>query len=165
MRQCDCVARRMLPRLHGYVISAHDCFRGSSQLLTSYGNQESSLGAGLLDGRSHKPIDKLFHDHLAGECLRDFDDRREIELFDRRLDGARCTRRALVLPQPWMELFELPHLSVSSPLEVATPGISEVEMRDLLEAARRVKTRGQLIGERLVVKKAVGPCRADGLFI
>ena len=35
----------------------------------------------------------------------------------------------------------------------------------MLEATRRVETRGELIGERLVVNKAVCLCRADGLFV
>ena len=38
-------------------------------------------------------------------------------------------------------------------------------MRDLLEAARRVEARGELVGERLVVDEAVGVGRADGLFV
>src|SRR3954451_850591 len=38
-------------------------------------------------------------------------------------------------------------------------------MRDLLEAARGVKARGQLVSERLVVDKAVCLCRKDGLFV
>ena len=38
-------------------------------------------------------------------------------------------------------------------------------MRDLLEAARRVEARGQFVGERLVVDKAVCAGRADGLFV
>src|SRR5215469_6530781 len=111
----------MLPHLQGYVISEHGCLRGSSRLLTSYCNQEGSLGAGLLDGCSHKPVDKLFHDHLARECLRDFDHGREIELFDRCLDRTGWTWRALVLPQPWMEVIELPHLSLGTPPEITLP--------------------------------------------
>ena len=38
-------------------------------------------------------------------------------------------------------------------------------MRDLLETARRVEARGELVGERLVVDKAVCARRADGLFV
>ena len=38
-------------------------------------------------------------------------------------------------------------------------------MRDLLEAARRVEARGEFVGERLIVDKAVGARRADGLFV
>ena len=38
-------------------------------------------------------------------------------------------------------------------------------MRDLLEATRRVEARGQFVGERLIVDKAVCVCRADGLFV
>ena len=73
----------------------------------------------MLDGRAHEPVDELLEHHLARECLRDFDHGREIELFDRRFDRARWTRRALVLPQPRMELIELPHLSVGSPSKIA----------------------------------------------
>src|SRR6516225_9463221 len=155
----------MLPHLHGYVIATHDCLRGRSRLLALYGNQEGSLGAGLRDGRSHKPVNELFHDHLAREGLRDFDHSRKIELFDRCLDRACWTGRVLALPQPRMELLELPHLSVGSPSEIALPRVSQVEMRDLLEAAGRVKARGQLVGERLVMDKAVCARRRDGVLI
>ncbi len=38
-------------------------------------------------------------------------------------------------------------------------------MGDLLEAARRVEAGGELIGERLIVDKAVDARRADGLLV
>ena len=38
-------------------------------------------------------------------------------------------------------------------------------MRDLLETACRVEARGELVGERLIVDKAVCARRADGLFV
>src|SRR5262245_28496220 len=64
-----------------------------------------------------------------------------------------------------MELIELPYLSVGSPSKIALPCVSQIKMRDLLEAPRRVKTRGQLVGERHVVDKPVVSRRADGSFI
>src|SRR5262249_51548156 len=105
----------MLPHLHGYVISAHGCLRGSSQLLTLYGNQEASLGAGMLDGRAHKPVEKFSHTDRARERLGNSDPRGEIELFARCFDRACRPGRARVPPQPRMELLELPHLAVGSP--------------------------------------------------
>src|SRR5215510_5961014 len=123
----------MLPHLNGYFISAHGCLRGSSQFLAAYGNQDGSLGAGVLYGCSHEPVDKLFHDHLAGERLRELDHRPEIELFDRSLDRTCRSRRTLVLPQPRLELVELPYLSIGSPSKIALPRISQIEMRDLVE--------------------------------
>jgi hypothetical protein len=39
------------------------------------------------------------------------------------------------------------------------------ETRDFIEATRRVEARGDLIGEGLIVKQVISPCRADGLFI
>src|SRR5215470_13452923 len=98
----------MFPHPHGYFNSVHGGLRGSTQLLTSYGNQEGPLGAGLLNGRSHKPVDKLLRDNLAGECLRDLDYRREIELFDRCFDRAHWSGRALIMPEARMQLIELP---------------------------------------------------------
>src|SRR5215831_19717857 len=64
-----------------------------------------------------------------------------------------------------MELIELPHLCIGSPSEVTPSCVSQVDMRDFLEAARRVKAGSQLIGERFVVDKVVVSRRADGLFI
>src|SRR5580692_11509791 len=65
----------------------------------------------------------------------------------------------------WMMLFELPHLSISSPTEIAVARVPQIDMRKLFEATRRVEARGQFVGERLVVDKAVGAGRADGLFV
>src|SRR5262249_6699549 len=89
----------------------------------------------------------------------------EIEMFDLCFDCPCWTWRALALPQPWMEPIELPYLSVGSPSQIAPSCASQVEMRDLLEAAGRVKAGSQLVGECLVVDKAVGAGRADGLFV
>src|SRR5262249_19732364 len=64
-----------------------------------------------------------------------------------------------------MELIELPHLSVGAPSQIAPPCVSQVEMGDLLEAARRIQAGGQLVGECLVVDKAVCACRPDGALV
>ena len=45
------------------------------------------------------------------------------------------------------------------------PGVSHVRMGDRFKTARRVEARGQLVGERLIVDKAVCAGRADGLFV
>src|SRR5262249_9448860 len=77
----------------------------------------------------------------------------------------RWPRRPLVLPQPRMQLIELPPLSVGAPSQIAAPRVSQVEMRDLIEATRRVKAGSQLVGERLVVDKAASACRRDGALV
>jgi len=51
------------------------------------------------------------------------------------------------------------------PSVIAAPGVSQIEMRDLLKPMRGVEARGKLIGERLVVDKAVCAGRANGLFV
>src|SRR6516225_6699883 len=64
-----------------------------------------------------------------------------------------------------MKLIELPHLSVGTPSQIAPPRLSQVKMRNLLEAARRVKAGSQLVGEGFVVDKAVSACRHDGALV
>src|SRR6516162_7000369 len=114
--------------MHRYMLAIGESFRFYLQRFFPRNDQETSLGAGVLDGRAQEPVDQLFQNHLTGNSLRHFDYGREVELFDRRLDRARWTRRALVLPQPRMELIELPNLSVGSPSEIALPCLSQVEM-------------------------------------
>src|SRR6516164_3056128 len=100
--------------MHGYALSTGGRFRFYLQLIASRDNQETSLSAGVLDSRAQEPVNEFFENHLARKCLRGFNHCREIELFDRRFDRASRTRRTLVLPQPRMELIELPHLSICS---------------------------------------------------
>src|SRR5262249_28553371 len=152
-------------QMHGYVLSTGDRIRLYLQLITSRDNQKTSFGAGVLKGCTHQFVDELFQNHFAGERLRDFDHRCEIEMFDRCLDRTRWTGHAVVLPQPRIQLVELPHLSVGSPSEITTPCVCQVEMCDFLEAARRVKAGSQLIGERLVVDEAVCLGRLDRPFV
>ena len=86
-------------------------------------------------------------------------------MFDRCFDGARWTRRALLLPQPRMELIELPHLAVGAPTQIAGPGLAQISVCDRLETARGVEASRQLVGERLIVDKAVRACRHDGALV
>src|SRR5262249_11568587 len=151
--------------MHRYMLATGERFRFYLQRFSSRNDQETSLGAGVLDGRAQEPVDEFFENHLARKCLRGFNHCREIELFDRCFDRTRWTRRALVLPEPRMELIELPHLSVGSPSQIAPPRVSQVEMCDFVEATRRVKAGSQLVGERLVVDKAVRACRRDSALV
>src|SRR5262245_12496199 len=151
----------MSPHLYAYLSSAHDCLRGSSQLLVSYGNQEASLGAGLLDGSSHKPVDKLFHDHLARKRLRNFHHRCKIELFDRCLDRAHWTRRAPVQSEQRMELIQLPHLAVGAPTKIAVPSVPQIGMGNCLETAMRKESGRKFVGQSLVLHESMLP---SGLY-
>ena len=64
-----------------------------------------------------------------------------------------------------IELVELPYFAVSPPTEIAIPGFLQICARDLVEASCCVESRGNLIGNRLIVNKSVCVRRADGLFI
>ena len=73
--------------------------------------------------------------------------------------------RWLFLAEVRIQLVELPHLAIGSPAQIAVAGVPQIHMGNLLEATRRVEARGEFVGERLVVDKAVGAGRADGLFV
>jgi len=75
----------------------------------------------------------------------------------------------LCVPLLCMELgvlrFELSYLPRGAPTVIAIPRIPEIGVGECLEATRGIKTPGYLIGERLIMDKAVRARRADGLFV
>src|SRR5207253_1306445 len=85
--------------------------------------------------------------------------------FDGRADRAPRARHRRLLPELRIDLIELPHLAIGSPPQVAVAGFRQVRACARLEPTRRIEPRGQLVGYGLVVDKAVGACRADGLFV
>jgi hypothetical protein len=64
-----------------------------------------------------------------------------------------------------MKLFELSHLAIGSPTQIAEAGVLQIHAGNLLEATRRIEAGSEFIGERLVVNKAVVARRANGLFV
>lgn len=64
-----------------------------------------------------------------------------------------------------MKPFELPHLAIGSPTQIAVAGVPQIQAGNFLEATRRIEAGSQFIGERLIVNKAVCAGRAYGLFV
>src|SRR5260370_40024723 len=64
-----------------------------------------------------------------------------------------------------MQFVEVPNIAIGSPAEIASARIAEINMRKLVEPTHRVKARGQLVGERLIMDKAICASRADRLFV
>src|ERR1700730_9016381 len=64
-----------------------------------------------------------------------------------------------------MKLFELPHLAIGSPKQIAVAGVLQIHSGNFLEATRRIEAGGEFIGNLLIVNEAVGAGRADGLFV
>ena len=86
-------------------------------------------------------------------------------MLDRRPDRARRNGCGFLRPAIQVELVELPNLPVGSPAQVAVAGVAQIQLRDLLETALGVESGGNLVGERLVVNKAIGAGGADGQLI
>src|ERR1700730_4748160 len=62
-------------------------------------------------------------------------------------------------------LVELPHLAEGSPAKIAVACAPKVSLGKCLEAARGVKSRSRLMGNRFVLDEAVLTCRSNGLLI
>src|ERR1700687_5985745 len=56
-------------------------------------------------------------------------------------------------------------MALCSPTLKAVGGVLQIHTGNLLEAARRIEAGSEFVGERLIVNKAVGASRADGLFV
>src|ERR1700730_5502092 len=124
---------------HLATIAASFCF--DALLITSREDQETALSTCLLDCYSHELVDQFVQDDLAGDRMRHFDHRREIQVFDRCADRAHLSRNWRFFPEVWIYLFKLPNLPCRSPTEITVPGVSHVRMGDPFKAPRRVKSR------------------------
>jgi hypothetical protein len=82
------------------TIAAGLCF--DSLLITSLKNQQAPLSTRVLNRCPHERVDQFLQDDLARHCLRDFDHRSQIQVFDRCADRARWTRSSLFLPEERM---------------------------------------------------------------
>ena len=133
--------------------------------ITSRKHQQTSLGAGVLDGRAHERVDQLLQDDLSRYRFRDLDHCRKIEVRNGRLYRRRRIGGSLFGFDLRVELHELSSLRVGSPAPIARSGIPQVSSRNRLEAARRIKTSSSLVGDRLDVDKAVGVRRTHGFLI
>jgi hypothetical protein len=89
----------------------------------------------------------------------------EVQLFDGRPDRVRRPGRWLFLTQFRMQANELSGLAVGSPAQIAVQRVSQIEKRELAEAARCVEARGDFVGERLVMDEAAPVGRPDGLLV
>ena len=74
----------LVAQLYDHRIAAGRGFGLHPQLGASRKNQQTSLGARLLDRGAHERLDQLFKDDLARDGLRHLDYGREIQMLDRR---------------------------------------------------------------------------------
>src|SRR5258707_4533440 len=125
--------------MHDHRFAAGRCLR-HDPLLIAYENQQSSLGACVLDRRAHERVDQFLEDHLTRDGLRNIDDGREVEVLDWCTDCAR--RKSLVLDEVRMQLLELTRLPDGYPAQITFACAPQIHARALLETTRRVKARG-----------------------
>jgi len=135
------------------------------QVLTRGQNQNTSIGACVLDGCAHETVDQFVENYFAGDGLRNTDHRREIQNFYSRQNCARRTWSRLVPFQVWVQVVELPDFAIRSPTEITVPGFAQIRIREVVESSCRIKARGNLVGNRLVVDEPVRVRGADSFFI
>src|SRR5712672_2407537 len=119
----------------------------------------------MFDRDPQQCLDKLVEDDLAGHCLRGLEHRPDIQLLDGRANGSGGRCRDWCVAEMRMKQFELPHLAISSPAQIAVAGLLQIHTGDLLEPPGGVEAGSKFIGERLIVNKAVVAGRADGLLV
>src|SRR4029077_10378277 len=156
---------RGISQMHCDIVSENRGLRLDLQFITDVKDQQTALSTRVLDGRAHDSLDEFFQNHFARDCLGDFDYGRQIQELRRRHDRAGRAPSWLLLPELGIELVELPYFAVSSPAEIAIPGLPQICIRDLVEASRRKEAGGKLARNRLIVNESVFVRRAHGLFI
>src|SRR5258705_13144582 len=119
----------------------------------------------MFEGAPKQCTYKVFEDDLAGHCLSGLEHRPDIQLLDGRANGSGGRCRDWCVAEMRMKQFELPHLAISSPAQIAVAGLLQIHTGDLLEPPGGVEAGSKFIGERLIVNKAVVAGRADGLLV
>src|SRR5258708_9328539 len=119
----------------------------------------------MFDRDPQQRLDELTEDDLTGHRLRGLEHRPEIQPLDWRTNGSGGRCRDWCVAEMRMKLFELPNLAIGSPTQIAVAGVLQIHTGNLLKATRRVEAGSEFIGERLIVNKAIGAGRADGLFV
>src|ERR1700733_4258336 len=64
-----------------------------------------------------------------------------------------------------IQMVQLGYFAISPPTLIATPGFEQVCVRELLETASCVESRGNLVSNPFIVDETVCVRRADRLFI
>ena len=82
-------------------------------------------------------------------------------MFDRGPDRACRRGDRLCLPEPRIHLIELPHLAGGSPTDVAVAGVLQMHAGNFVEATHRIEAGRHLMGQALVLHKAILACRLD----
>jgi hypothetical protein len=139
-------------------------FRRDLWLIGREQDEQATPSTGMFDYNSQQRLDELSEDDLPGHRLRGLEHRPDIQLLDERTNGSgRCTDWCVA--EMRIKLFELPHLAIGAPTQISVAGVLQIHAGNLLEAMRRIEAGSDFIGERLIVNKAVGAGRADGLFV
>ena len=140
-------------------------FRRDLWLVGREQDEQATRSTGMFDYNSQQRLDELSEDDLPGHRLRGLEHRPDIQPLDGRANGSGGKCRNWCVSEMRMKPFELPHLAVGSPTQISVAGVLQIHAGNLLEAMRRVEAGSEFIGERLMVNKAVGAGRADGLFV
>src|SRR5262249_55223413 len=113
----------------------------------------TALSARMLNRCAHERVGQFLLDHLARYRLQDLHDGGKIKVFHWGHDCVYRTR--LLLAEVRVQLIELPHLAIGAPTGITVSCVPQIRMCDLLKTTCCVESRGELIGERFILDKAV----------
>src|SRR5580693_9488352 len=138
------------------------CF--DPRLATLKEDQQAPLGPGTFHGDSEETLDQPGKHHLTRNRLRRFHNGLDIQLPDWRVNRGR-RHGSSSLMQARVQPVEMFYFSVGSPASIALPRIPEIGVSECIEATSGVEARGDLIGERFIVDKAIRAGRTDRPFV
>src|SRR5882757_5645656 len=119
-------------------------FRRDPWLVVREQDEQAALGAGMLDRDPQQRLDELTEDDLTGHRLRGLEHRPDIQPVDRRANGSGGRCGDWCVAEMGMKLFELPHLAIGSPTQIAVAGALQIHAGNLLETTRRIEAGSEL---------------------
>src|SRR3984893_8756043 len=159
------LSHQCFSQTHGDSVAAGGRFRLNPLFNTSGKNQQTALSTRVLNRYTHECVDQFLQHDLARDCLGDFDNGSQIQLFDRCPDRAGRAGYWFLLPEVRIQGVELPHFTNGFPTEVTVSGLAQVGIRDLLETTCHVEAGRNFVGHTLNMDETVLSCGADGLFV
>src|SRR5262249_21645300 len=157
---------------HGYLskrdLNSFGAGRGLRlylRLIAAEKDEQTPIGACMLDRNHHQGLHEVPQHDLAGYGLRSLDHRPEVELPKGRANRGGGRGRRSFLLQVRVALIELPHLAEGTPTEITVASVSKISVCARLIATSKIEVSSEFVRNALVLDEAVFPRRSDGLLI
>src|SRR6266446_7002047 len=101
-------------------------FRLDPRLVAREQDEQATLGPGMLDRDPQQRLDELAEFDLARHRLRGLEHRSDIQPLDGRANGSGGRCRDWCVAELRMKPFELPHLAIGTPPQIAVASVLQI---------------------------------------